>query len=102
MSNATTNNSTKPSGESSSSTNTHKKESILELSKYMDAKVRVRCLGGRELVGILRGYDELVNLVLDHTIEYLRGKNQSMNVLFIYRFGILINSRSLVNSVLYF
>ena len=40
----------------------------------MDAKVRVRCLGGREIVGTLRGYDELVNLVLDHAIEYLRGR----------------------------
>lgn len=51
----------------------HKKESILELTKMIDAKVRVKCIGGRELVGTLRGYDELVNLVLDDADEYLRG-----------------------------
>lgn len=50
------------------------KESILELAKLMDATVRVKCLGGRELQGILRGYDELVNLVLDDCDEFLRGE----------------------------
>jgi U6 snRNA-associated Sm-like protein LSm7 len=68
---------TKPAGDAPSSSAPPKKESILELSKYMDAKVRVKCLGGRELVGILRGYDELVNLVLDHCIEFLRGRMDS-------------------------
>ena len=52
-----------------------KKESILELQKLMDATVRVKCVGGRELQGILRGYDELVNLVLDDCDEFLRGEN---------------------------
>jgi small nuclear ribonucleoprotein (snRNP)-like protein len=50
-----------------------KKESILELQKLMDTTVRIKCVGGRELKGILRGYDELVNLVLDDCDEYLRG-----------------------------
>ena len=49
-----------------------RKDSILELAKMMDAEVRVKCLGGRELQGILRGYDDLVNLVLDERHEYLR------------------------------
>jgi U6 snRNA-associated Sm-like protein LSm7 len=49
-----------------------RKESILELAKLMDATVRVKCLGGRELQGTLKGYDELVNLVLDDCEEYLR------------------------------
>lgn len=49
-----------------------RKESILELAKLMDAKVRVKCLGGRELEGTLRGYDDLVNLVLDDCDEFLR------------------------------
>ena len=35
----------------------------------VDSTVRVKCLGGRELRGILKGYDELVNLVLDDTDE---------------------------------
>ncbi|KAG2219540.1 hypothetical protein INT45_003105 [Circinella minor] len=49
-----------------------KKESILDLSKYMEKKVRVRFNGGREVVGKLMGYDPLLNLVLDETIEYLK------------------------------
>jgi small nuclear ribonucleoprotein (snRNP)-like protein len=40
----------------------------------MDSTVRVKCLGGRELRGALRGYDELVNLVLDDCEEFIRGK----------------------------
>ena len=51
-----------------------KKESTLELARLFDSKVRVKCLGGRELIGILRGYDDLVNLVLDDCDEVLRGK----------------------------
>jgi U6 snRNA-associated Sm-like protein LSm7 len=50
----------------------YKKESILELAKLVDSKVRVKCLGGRELRGILRGYDDLVNLVVDECDEFLR------------------------------
>ena len=50
-----------------------KKESILELAKLVDGIVRVKCLGGRELKGTLRGYDELVNLVLDECEEFMRG-----------------------------
>ena len=49
-----------------------RKESILELAKMMDTSVRIKCLGGRELTGILRGYDDLVNLVLDECEEFLR------------------------------
>jgi U6 snRNA-associated Sm-like protein LSm7 len=49
-----------------------RKESILELAKMMDTTVRIKCLGGRELTGILRGYDDLVNLVLDDCEEFLR------------------------------
>ncbi|ORX62393.1 U6 snRNA-associated Sm-like protein LSm7 [Hesseltinella vesiculosa] len=49
-----------------------KKEAILDLGKYMDKKVRVRFNGGREVVGKLVGYDPLLNLVLDDTVEYLK------------------------------
>ena len=61
--------------------NAPKKQSILELTKMIDSSVRVKCLGGRELKGILRGYDELVNLVLDDADEFLRGEKQ-VNYLF--------------------
>ncbi|XP_023500139.1 U6 snRNA-associated Sm-like protein LSm7 [Equus przewalskii] len=49
-----------------------KKESILDLSKYIDKTIRVKFQGGREASGILKGFDPLLNLVLDGTIEYVR------------------------------
>ena len=66
---------------SSNKSNNPKKDSILELAKMMDATVRVKCSGGRELQGILRGYDELVNLVLDDCDEFLRGTFLACSVL---------------------
>ncbi|XKL65542.1 hypothetical protein PGB90_008962 [Kerria lacca] len=49
-----------------------KKESIVDLSRYLEKIIRVKFAGGREVSGILKGYDPLVNLVLDNTTEYLR------------------------------
>mmetsp|Transcript_12834 Transcript_12834/g.30480 ORF Transcript_12834/g.30480 Transcript_12834/m.30480 type:complete len:102 (-) Transcript_12834:177-482(-) len=57
-----------------------RRESILELAKLMDSIVRVKCLGGRELQGTLRGYDELVNLVLDDCDEFLRDPEDSERI----------------------
>ncbi len=42
------------------------------MSKYMDASIRVKFTGGREVVGVLKGYDALLNLVLDDTKEFLK------------------------------
>ena len=44
-----------------------KKITVLDMSKYMDKQVRVKFMGGREVVGVLKGYDALLNLVLDET-----------------------------------
>jgi U6 snRNA-associated Sm-like protein LSm7 len=52
-----------------------KREPILDLSKYVEKKIRVKFTGGREVVGTLKGFDQLINLVLDDTIEYLRDPN---------------------------
>ncbi|GAB5369348.1 hypothetical protein AAMO2058_001397100 [Amorphochlora amoebiformis] len=49
-----------------------KKGNIIDLNKYIDKPIRVKFTGGREVVGILKGYDQLVNVVLDDTEEYLR------------------------------
>mmetsp|Transcript_13897 Transcript_13897/g.18223 ORF Transcript_13897/g.18223 Transcript_13897/m.18223 type:complete len:106 (-) Transcript_13897:84-401(-) len=54
-----------------------KKESILALHKMIDSKIRVKCLGGREMCGILKGFDDLVNLVLDDCEEFLRDRNDA-------------------------
>ena len=48
------------------------KTPILDLTKYLDRRVRVKFQGGREVEGALKGYDQLVNLVLDDTSESMR------------------------------
>ena len=49
-----------------------RKETIIDLSIYIDKKIRVKFAGGREVSGILKGCDPLLNMVLDATTEYLR------------------------------
>ncbi|KAF1952257.1 U6 snRNA-associated Sm-like protein LSm7 [Byssothecium circinans] len=46
-----------------------KKENILDLGKYMDKRITVKFTGGREVIGTLKGYDQLMNLVLDEVKE---------------------------------
>jgi U6 snRNA-associated Sm-like protein LSm7 len=50
-----------------------KKESILDLQKYMNKRLTVKFNGGREVTGTLKGFDALTNLVLDEVEETLRG-----------------------------
>lgn len=49
-----------------------KKEAILDLQKYKDEKVVVKFIGGRQVVGVLKGFDQLMNLVLEDVTEQLR------------------------------
>ncbi|KAJ1918723.1 Histone transcription regulator 3 [Mycoemilia scoparia] len=49
-----------------------KRDPILDLSKYADKEICVKFTGGREMIGVLKGYDQLMNLVLDNGIERLR------------------------------
>ncbi|KOS22293.1 U6 snRNA-associated Sm-like protein LSm7 [Escovopsis weberi] len=49
-----------------------KKENILDLGKYMDKQITVKFNGGREVRGTLKGYDALMNLVLDDVQEVVR------------------------------
>lgn len=53
-----------------------RKESILDLSKYLEKTIRVKFAGGREAAGVLKGYDPLLNLVLDNTTEFLRDSEE--------------------------
>lgn len=50
-----------------------RKESIVDLARYLEKNIRVKFAGGREAAGILKGFDPLLNLVLDDTVEFLRG-----------------------------
>ncbi|KAI8819240.1 U6 snRNA-associated Sm-like protein LSm7-like protein [Fimicolochytrium jonesii] len=57
-----------------------KKENILDLGKYMDKKIHVKYTGGREVIGTLKGYDPLLNLVLDDTEELVRDPEDNYRV----------------------
>ncbi|CAK7894840.1 U6 snRNA-associated Sm-like protein LSm7 [[Candida] anglica] len=49
-----------------------KREAILDLNKYKDQQIRVKFIGGRQVVGTLKGFDQLMNLVLEDVTENLR------------------------------
>ncbi|PCH43052.1 U6 snRNA-associated Sm-like protein LSm7 [Wolfiporia cocos MD-104 SS10] len=53
-----------------------KREAILDLSKYSNERIRVKFTGGREVTGILKGYDQLLNLVLDEVEEQLQTESE--------------------------
>jgi small nuclear ribonucleoprotein (snRNP)-like protein len=54
-----------------------KRENVLDLNKYLDSGVRVKFQGGREVTGVLKGYDQLVNLVLDDCLEFVKGESRN-------------------------
>ncbi|KAH6904460.1 hypothetical protein BKA70DRAFT_1373505 [Coprinopsis sp. MPI-PUGE-AT-0042] len=58
-----------------------KREAILDLSKYVNDKIRVKFTGGARrahgppVIGVLKGYDQLLNLVLDDVEEEVSASN---------------------------
>mmetsp|Transcript_12504 Transcript_12504/g.18887 ORF Transcript_12504/g.18887 Transcript_12504/m.18887 type:complete len:110 (+) Transcript_12504:58-387(+) len=56
------------------------KENVVDLGKYIDQRVRVKFQGGREVDGILKGFDKLDNVVLDDCVEYIRDPNDLYRV----------------------
>ncbi|QKX54066.1 uncharacterized protein TRUGW13939_01149 [Talaromyces rugulosus] len=40
-----------------------------ELKKYMEKRLFIQLNGNRKVIGILRGYDVFMNIVLDEAIE---------------------------------
>ncbi|CAH8381070.1 unnamed protein product [Eruca vesicaria subsp. sativa] len=49
-----------------------RKETVLDLAKFVDKGVQVKLTGGRQVTGTLKGYDQLLNLVLDGAVESVR------------------------------
>mmetsp|Transcript_16787 Transcript_16787/g.20196 ORF Transcript_16787/g.20196 Transcript_16787/m.20196 type:complete len:101 (-) Transcript_16787:98-400(-) len=58
----------------------NKKETVFDLGKHIDKSVRVKLSGGREVLGTLKGYDQLLNLVLDVTTEFLRDPEDPLKI----------------------
>ncbi|KAJ2714814.1 U6 snRNP-associated protein Lsm7 [Coemansia spiralis] len=48
---------------------TKKRDAIFDLQKYSDKSIRVKFMGGREVTGVLKGFDQLLNIVLDDAVE---------------------------------
>ena len=47
-----------------------------ELKKFMDKRINLRINGGRQVEGVLRGFDPFMNIVLDNSIEYTKQGHQ--------------------------
>ena len=43
-----------------------------DLKKYMDKRLQIKLNGNRTVTGVLRGFDQFMNLVLDETTEIVR------------------------------
>lgn len=54
-----------------------KRESIIDLSKFLEKQIRVKFQGGRETSGKLKGFDQQLNLVLDDAIEYMKDSDET-------------------------
>ena len=46
-----------------------------DLRKFMDLRIDLKLNGNRHVAGVLKGYDQFLNIVLDNAIEIL-GKDQ--------------------------
>ncbi|KIW91685.1 hypothetical protein AYL99_05086 [Fonsecaea erecta] len=44
-----------------------------ELKKYMEKRLFVQLNGNRKVIGVLRGYDVFLNIVLDEAVEEKAG-----------------------------
>ncbi|PIA14005.1 U6 snRNA-associated Sm-like protein LSm7 [Coemansia reversa NRRL 1564] len=48
-----------------------KRDVIFDLNKYNNQMVRAEFIGGRKVTGILKGFDQLLNIVLDEAVEVI-------------------------------
>lgn len=52
-----------------------KKETIMDFKNYLNKKIIVNFSGSREIIGILKGYDQVSNLVMDDVWEIFKDKD---------------------------
>ncbi|KAJ7550100.1 hypothetical protein O6H91_07G093400 [Diphasiastrum complanatum] len=57
-----------------------RKETVLDLARFVDKGVSVKLSGGRQVTGTLKGYDQLLNLVLDEAVESLRDQDDPLKI----------------------
>ena len=51
-----------------------------DLRKFMDLRVDLRMNGDRRIIGIMKGYDQYMNIVLDEAKEIPKTRGQGENV----------------------
>lgn len=58
----------------------HNKETIMDLSNYLNKEVNVEFNGGRRVKGTLKSFDNINNLILDNVIEYFSQAEADLSV----------------------
>ncbi|KAJ1800595.1 U6 snRNP-associated protein Lsm7 [Coemansia sp. RSA 2399] len=53
-----------------------KRDAFFDLKKYLDKRIHVKFMGGREVTGVLKGFDQLLNIVLDDAEEIVHSPEE--------------------------
>ncbi|KAK8847687.1 hypothetical protein IAR55_005546 [Kwoniella newhampshirensis] len=69
-----------------------------ELKKFMDRRCFLHLQGGRQLSGVLRGFDMFLNLVVDQAFEELGGGQRKPAGMVVIR-GNSVSSMELLDSM---
>lgn len=48
-----------------------------DLRKYMEKKLAIKLNGNRNVTGVLRGFDQFMNIVLDNTVEEVSSEDRN-------------------------
>ena len=54
-----------------------------DLKKFMDKKLSVKINGHRHVTGILRGYDQFMNITLDECVEHDKNNQNKLGMVLI-------------------
>ncbi|CAD2088947.1 small nuclear ribonucleoprotein G, putative [Plasmodium vinckei] len=54
-----------------------------DFRKFMEKRLQIYLNGNRLIVGVLRGYDTFMNLVLDNTVEIKKDENIEIGIVVI-------------------
>eukprot|EP01070_Trichotokara_eunicae_P001317 Trichotokara_eunicae@DN1753_c0_g1_i2.p1 len=76
------------------------KESVFgNLDRLLHKSIKVKFTGGREVVGTLRGSDQIGNLVLESTTEYMRSSDDTTQEVMTRKLGLCVAKGSSVQVV---
>jgi U6 snRNA-associated Sm-like protein LSm7 len=62
----------------------------MDLTGLLGKQVTVHFLGGREVIGILNGYDQITNMILNEVVEIFRDPEDSSKELSRRKLGVVI------------